>query len=199
MRTVDPVKHEGKRREILDAAERCFARKGFQGASISDICAEAGISPGRLYHYFPGKEAIVAAIMRIKLEAAMAWFARIMEENDPVALFVGEVGWLKDPHKIAGQALFLDMLAEAGRNPAMAAILREHHRKRLALLADFLRKGQECGRVDPGLDPEAAAGGLFSLFVGAKLMNLRDPEADLEKGIAVLQTMVLRFLNPGAA
>jgi TetR/AcrR family transcriptional repressor of uid operon len=41
MRKIDPVKHEEKRQEILEAAGRCFARKGFQGATISDICAEA--------------------------------------------------------------------------------------------------------------------------------------------------------------
>ena len=42
MRKLDPVRHEQRRREILAAAGRCFARDGFRGASISDICAEAG-------------------------------------------------------------------------------------------------------------------------------------------------------------
>ncbi len=55
MRKLDPVKHEEKRREILAAAGRCFARDGFRGASISQICAEAGISSGHLYHYFASK------------------------------------------------------------------------------------------------------------------------------------------------
>jgi TetR/AcrR family transcriptional repressor of uid operon len=68
MRKVDPVKHEEKRREILTAAQRCFARDGFQGASTSQTCKEAKNSPGHLYHYFASKEDIVKAIAEMRLE-----------------------------------------------------------------------------------------------------------------------------------
>ena len=47
---------------ILDAAKICFVRSGFQGASMQQICAEAGMSPGALYRYFSSKEAIIEAI-----------------------------------------------------------------------------------------------------------------------------------------
>jgi len=56
MRKVEEAKHDEKRRQILKAAKRCFIRHGFRGASISDICAEARISPGLLYHYFENKK-----------------------------------------------------------------------------------------------------------------------------------------------
>src|ERR1041384_4309671 len=51
-----------RRLEILAAAQRCFVRAGFHGASMQDICAEAGMSPGNLYRYFPSKEALIAGI-----------------------------------------------------------------------------------------------------------------------------------------
>src|SRR5260221_11274361 len=70
MRKVDPVKHEKKRQDILEAAGRCFVRDGFRGASTSDICAEAKISPGHLYHYFASKEAIMAAMAEANLDQA---------------------------------------------------------------------------------------------------------------------------------
>ena len=47
---------------ILEAAKSCFVRSGFQGASMQEICAECGMSPGALYRYFPSKESIVEAI-----------------------------------------------------------------------------------------------------------------------------------------
>ncbi|QYU68460.1 TetR/AcrR family transcriptional regulator [Leptolyngbya sp. 15MV] len=53
--------NDKRRRQILDAALRCFRESGFRGASVSDICKVAGMSPGHLYHYFPSKEAIVAS------------------------------------------------------------------------------------------------------------------------------------------
>ena len=45
-----------KRRQILDAAIRVFARQGFHSARVSDIAAEAGVAYGLVYHYFDSKE-----------------------------------------------------------------------------------------------------------------------------------------------
>lgn len=48
---------------ILLAAKKVFARKGM-AAKMEEVAAEAGISKGLAYHYFPGKEAIVVALLR---------------------------------------------------------------------------------------------------------------------------------------
>ena len=72
MRKVDRAKYDEKRQHILEAAEGCFQRDGFRGASISDICAAAGMSPGHLYHYFDSKEAIIEAIFESRLEREAA-------------------------------------------------------------------------------------------------------------------------------
>ena len=45
-----------KRRAILDAAIRVFARQGFHAARVSDIAREAGVAYGLVYHYFDSKE-----------------------------------------------------------------------------------------------------------------------------------------------
>ena len=58
MRQVNTQLQADRRAEILDAAERCFIRSGFHQASMQEICAEAKMSPGNLYRYFPSKEAI---------------------------------------------------------------------------------------------------------------------------------------------
>ena len=62
MRRADVQRQSDRRLEILDAAQRCFARSGFHGASMQEICAEADMSPGNLYRYFPSKEALIAGI-----------------------------------------------------------------------------------------------------------------------------------------
>src|ERR1700750_2375550 len=126
MRRVDPVKHEEKKQEILAAARRCFIRDGFRGASIADICAEAGISPGHLYHYFPSKEAIITAITETGLDILEARFAQMMESANAVTAMVSQLDRIKgkrgDARMRARNLLLLDMLAEAGRNPAIAKI-----------------------------------------------------------------------------
>src|SRR5688572_3194112 len=62
MPRVTEKHQEARRRQILDAAIACFARKGFRHATMRDICGEAGLSAGAVYGYFDGKEAIVEAI-----------------------------------------------------------------------------------------------------------------------------------------
>ncbi len=55
----DPAGFEVKRREILRAATRAFARKGFTGTRVGDIAKEAGIAYGLIYHYFENKDDIL--------------------------------------------------------------------------------------------------------------------------------------------
>jgi AcrR family transcriptional regulator len=196
MRKVDPVKHEEKRQQILDAAGRCFARDGFQGASISDICAEAKISPGHLYHYFASKEAIVAAMVEGGLEAASERFSQIVDSPDVLAAFASEVQQTKARHDRSGRMLLLDLLAEAERNPALAKVVQEHSRDVRRLLAEFIRKGQAREQIDTSLDPELTAAILMSVFDGLKTLPIRDPKIDTKKGTKLLTTLITRFLTP---
>jgi TetR/AcrR family fatty acid metabolism transcriptional regulator len=48
-----------KRRQILDAAVRVFARQGFHATRVSDIADEAGVAYGLVYHYFNSKEEVL--------------------------------------------------------------------------------------------------------------------------------------------
>ncbi|HET9618153.1 MAG TPA: helix-turn-helix domain-containing protein, partial [Pseudolabrys sp.] len=62
MKRANAQLQSDRRAEILNAAERCFARAGFHQSSMQEICTEAGMSPGNLYRYFPSKEALIAGI-----------------------------------------------------------------------------------------------------------------------------------------
>ena len=58
---VSPARAGGvdKRRLILDAAIRGFARQGFHHCRVSDVADEAGVAYGLVYHYFDSKEEIL--------------------------------------------------------------------------------------------------------------------------------------------
>ncbi len=58
-----PKTVEDRREQILAAAMRAFARKGFTRATNKDIAQEAGITPGLIYHYFENKEAVLKAMI----------------------------------------------------------------------------------------------------------------------------------------
>lgn len=77
MRTANTQLQADRRNEILDAARRCFVRSGFHAASMQEICAEAGMSPGNLYRYFESKEALIAGIARRDQAEVAAEFAAV--------------------------------------------------------------------------------------------------------------------------
>ncbi len=200
MRTLDPVRHAEKRQEILDAATRCIARDGFQGASTADICREAGISPGHLYHYFESKEEIVTALTAAGLERVAERFAEMMQSDDAIGALIGEIGRYKgkkrDPQNRAMSRMMLEMLVEAGRNPEIARIVQKNSAMLRALLVDFIESGQLRGQIDPGLDSKLAAGMILSVMDGMRTLTIRDPEADIGGSLEMLQTLLARLLSP---
>jgi len=197
VRKVDPVRHEEKREEILAAAERCFARSGFHRATIAQICDEAGISPGHLYHYFASKEAIIGAIASAGLEYTKARFAEVGEDQDPIRTLVSEFERLKALNKTKSGVL-IDVLAEAARNPAIGKILQDTSEDMRKLLAEFLRRGQAHGQIDPALDADMASALLIGMIDSLKTLPIRAPTLDPERSADALGRLITRFLSPPA-
>ena len=61
-----------KRRLILDAAVRVFARRGFNGCRVSDIADEAGVAYGLVYHYFQSKDEVLDTLFLERWELMLA-------------------------------------------------------------------------------------------------------------------------------
>src|SRR3546814_80274 len=57
-----------RRDQILDAAMRSFAKKGFHKSSMKDICDEAGLSVGAVYVHFKSKRAIIQKMLTLSVE-----------------------------------------------------------------------------------------------------------------------------------
>jgi TetR/AcrR family fatty acid metabolism transcriptional regulator len=75
-----------KPQQIIDAAIRVFARKGYFNSRVSDIAREAGIAAGTIYLYFDTKEQILVTLFREKMaEFVSALWPAIAEEKDAVA------------------------------------------------------------------------------------------------------------------
>ncbi len=196
MRKLDPIRHEEKRQEILAAANRCFERSGLKGASIADICKEARISPGHLYHYFASKDAIVATLSDAWLSRTRERFDRVSSaRGDLVAALVAEIGGLAPNGPRSGSELVFEMLAESTRNPAMAEMVQAHSRDLRALIADVLREGQRRGDVRADLDADHVATVAIAIVDGLKALSLRDPGSDRAQSASLLRQMLEHFIR----
>jgi TetR/AcrR family transcriptional regulator, fatty acid metabolism regulator protein len=72
-----------KRRVILDAAVRVFARQGFHTCRVSDIADEAGVAYGLVYHYFPSKETILDTLFLERWDVMLAAIAETENTDRP--------------------------------------------------------------------------------------------------------------------
>jgi TetR/AcrR family fatty acid metabolism transcriptional regulator len=71
-----------RRRQILDAAVRVFARQGFHGCRVSDIADEAGVAYGLVYHYFSSKEEVLDTLFLERWDVLVATIDEVAARED---------------------------------------------------------------------------------------------------------------------
>ncbi|MCH8542509.1 MAG: TetR/AcrR family transcriptional regulator [Alcanivorax sp.] len=199
MRKIDPEKQEVRRRHILDAALSCFAHKGFHGTSTNEICAAAGMSPGNLFHYFPNKRALIAAIAGEDRRRMTVRFARLADEDDAIAAIEALATELLEQSADPVYArISAEIAAEAMSNSDVGSLFAENEALIKADLAALLERGIGRGQIDPAIQPELAATWLIALADGAVGRALMDSDFKASTHAPVLLRMVRRFLEPPA-
>lgn len=199
-RTVNPLKAEIRRREILDAAQACFERRGFHATSMGEICTQAGMSPGGLYRYFPSKESIIAAMAEDERRTTTLAFEAV-RTSDNFLLALSQLcekfaEAYADPCRAAFAA---ELMAEAVRNPKFAEVAREAEGRIRAEVSDLLSAGQAMGHVDTTLDPNEAAAVLMAAADGLGLRLAFMGDYSAKAAASALKNLVLRYLNSAAA
>ena len=85
------------RQQLVEAATRLFADRGFDATSIETVLAETGVSRGALYHHFTSKEALFEAVLEsMEAQIAEKLLAEAAAHPDPVESFIaGCEAWLR--------------------------------------------------------------------------------------------------------
>ncbi len=174
---------------ILCASQKCFIEHGFHAASMALIAETAGMSPGLIYRYFPSKSAIILAIVERQLEHSRAGIRALHDAPDfKESALDAFYRWRDADPCMMNAALFLEMSAEASRDPMIAAGLRSSDQEIRNELAAWLSASIADG--GKGLPPELArvrAITLQTFMEGLAIRALREPEippAELQAAIA---------------
>lgn len=160
---------------------------------MAEIAQAAGLSVGQIYRYFENKEAIIAAIVARDMAEMRDKFAELQNSGEPLrdAIIDGCVQAMDEQYELERSALMLEVLAEAARNPRVAAIVQAADIEERALAHDILRQvlPPECG------ERELAARGevLSMLFDGMAMRGVNNPAGDRQAIREVLR-IVLRHL-----
>ncbi len=138
---------------ILDAAERVFARGGFHAATMQDVAAEAGMSPGNLYRYFNSKDAIIAGMAERDRSTIAADFASLCPSKGSLIDQLEQIGWkhlVRQPREKA--VIALQIWAEAARSEEMATMCSGIEETLtgglLAAISEAKRNGELPARLD---------------------------------------------------
>ncbi len=179
-----PEQHLADRREqILQAALVCFASKGFHRTTMQDICTEAGLSAGAVYHYFAGKEEIIAAScarssQRVQwvFDASMGTGQTADVLRQMVALFAGE---LSRPGAVEASRAAVNTWGEAVVNPSLQREQRAALDNAIAFLTGLARSAQDAGEFSRSVVPEYFARVMTALYDGLLLQQSLDPHVDV--------------------
>jgi AcrR family transcriptional regulator len=147
-----------KRRVILDAAVRVFARQGFHASRVADIADEAGVAYGLVYHYFASKDEVLDTLFLERWEVMLATIRDLdaqplaaREKLDAIAGFVLE-SYAHDPDLM--KVIIVEVTRAAN---TFGATHLEKIGEAYALLGGIVRAAQADGAFRADLTPEYAA------------------------------------------
>lgn len=186
---------EETRSRILEAALKLFSSRGYNKASVDEICAAAGISKGAFYHHFESKQALFLALLDGWLQTIDKAIEASKDKTAPET-FMEMTEAFPYLFKTAGAGLpmFLEFWLQASRDQkiweASIAPYRRYHK----YFTSLIKKGiQEGSFVE--VDAELASRMIVATAMGLLLQSLLDPQgANWEKVAHGSTTMLVNSL-----
>ena len=192
------IAQEERRRQILDAAVRVFARSGYHGSRVGDIAEEAGVAHGLLYHYFSSKEAVLQTIFRENWGALIERFRVVEAADEPAHEKLEGIAkillrtWRNDPDLVSV------MVREVARSQQLQGQV-EDVREAFAIVERVIQEGQATGAFRPDLDARLASwvvyGGLEEVLTGWVLGQLPAGEDEVARAERTAIDLALRGLS----
>lgn len=175
MPKLKPEELESRRQEIVDAALNCFLRSGFHRTTTDEICREAAITPGGLYHYFGGKDEIIAAVIQQSANEVVGHLRTMLEEAGDMRAAVGDITAffleaMHDPNIDNITRLDIEIWAEALKNEKLYQSSQAGWAMRRQWMETMVRRGAEEGMYNTkDVDARGLSSLLAAILVGMRI------------------------------
>jgi len=192
-----------RRRQILDAAVRVFARQGFNSCRVSDIAREANVAYGLVYHYFDSKDQVLNELFverwSLLLQAIEEIDSRPVEPREKLDAVAGFIidSYRHDPE------LMKVIIIEVTR--AANSFTRTHLpeiRQAYDLIAKIVRDAQSDGYFRADVDPDFASmwfyGAIEQLLTGWVFEIIPDGDGDFDRARTMVVETICGGLERGA-
>lgn len=178
MGRIAGVTPEETRAKLLDAAAQVFELKGYEGATVSQIASEAGVTTGAIYAHYKSKADLLVDALRVHSERALG--ALLMAPGGPTGsadLLVALGVRLRDRQE--DSALLVEALLASRRDVELGQVLSDALIEREGAMAALISAGQSDHELSGEVSAEAAARFALMLGLGSVLVRALDmPELD---------------------
>lgn len=194
MPKVTEAHSAARRQQIIDAAYRCFAHKGFHQATMRDIYTEANLSPGAVYHYFDSKDAIIQANFEFDYQRSLALFESALAHENPLQALHDLISFffrgLESAAELDAPRVNVQGWGEALVNPPILATMRQGIEFYLNALTQLVRKAQAAKQLDQTIDPQAVGRVLLSLYYGLELQKALNKAVAIEPYTKAIKSLL---------
>lgn len=186
------------RDRIVEAAARVFARKGYTAGTTNRIAAEAGVSIGSLYQYFPNKDAVLAELVRRHVDDGSAALTERLAEGGMPDRLEDRIGLLVDAvlaNHVGDPRLHQVLFEEAPRPRAVLDELHAAEKWAIDAVESLLRSDPSVHVADPPMAARLVVNAVESLV--HRYVSSRPDDLDVDTFRRELITMLLRYLTGG--
>jgi TetR/AcrR family transcriptional regulator, fatty acid metabolism regulator protein len=190
-----------KRRNILDAAIRVFARQGFHSTRVSDIADEAGVAYGLVYHYFTSKDEVLNELFAERWSLLLAAIEEADRSDLPpreklaaVAAFIVD-SYRHDPELMKVIIVEVTRAANSFGRTHLAQI-RSAYDSITKIVADGQAAGALRGDIDPAFASMSFYGAIEQLLSGWIFEVIPASETDFDRAKELVVTTICDGLEP---
>jgi TetR/AcrR family fatty acid metabolism transcriptional regulator len=193
-----------KRRMILDAAVRVFARQGFHTCRVSDIADEAGVAYGLVYHYFSSKEQILDTLFLERWEVMLGAIAEADGSRlSPEAKLETIAGFIIDSYRHDPELMKVIIVEVTRAANTFGLTHLDKIREAYAGIAAIVAHAQTDGHFRAGITPEFAAqafyGSIEQVLTGWIFESAAVGEPELERAKTMIVDTICNGLVRHAA
>ena len=194
--TTQHLNAAARQEQILDAARRLFLTKGYEATTIEDVLTAVGIAKGTLYHHFPGKEAILDAIVLRTVDAIVQRAQAAADGPQPATpRFLAVVGAARAPQEDIELA---QQIRATGNLRLHVLAMTETWTRLVPILTRLVEEGAAAGELsttDPRGSVEVILSAGLTMLDGGLFPSVDDDDTSERRQDALMHAFTL-LLNP---
>ena len=191
-------KDRGKHDQIIEAAVKVFAKKGFYNAKVSEIAREASVADGTIYLYFKNKDDILISLFEEKMhswiEKVEAVLSDVEDPLEKLRAFVAQHLWMIKDDKYIAEVMQIELRQSS---KFMRRYEPVKYLEYLDLIGKIIEEGKQVGAIRQDVIPAIAKRAIFGALDEMLLywVLAKKPKYSLEQSVEQISHLFIDGLR----